>query len=345
MRSLYPDHTCQFFTFIGAACVCFALLMRRSKALLLLGAAFLGLAALVRHDMIPICLLLIVLASGLAFSRQALDRRYLAQGVIIALIVAMAIPGSALLWQVRSSGEAAFTRPDIDSNPGVIFAGYSKWLRSWVVFGRSEHDRFAWSIGSGSWPGFDIGQYPDRAFSGDDQRNRVSSLLNSWRDREYSDQMDEQFSLLAAENCADFVGRCHIALPFARMAVLWINLDGAHAFIAPLGIQRPLSTVLVFLTLCVRLMILSFATYAAWRLVGGGIVKDIRHTLIAIGISVVILRTIEIAVLGTSNSGISWGGLVEARYMTPVFPFLIGTAVLGLSLFLDGARSNVEERA
>lgn len=343
IRYLYPDHTCQFFLFLGATLTYLAFFWYCSSILLLLGGVLLGISGVIRQDILPLSVFIICSTVSLAWMRQALDRRYLLQSAIVALAVSAALPSAALVWQAQSSGEIGFSRSSVTSNPGVLFAGYSKWLRSWVIFERSEHNRFAWSMGSESWPGFAIQKYPDRAFASDDHRTRASTLLTSWKEQGYSDKIDTQFRQLAIENCADFIGRCYIALPLARMAVLWVNLDGAHTFIAPLEIQRPLSTVVVLLVLCLRLSVLLFAAFAAWKLLDQSFQKDMRFPLVAIGFSVVALRTIEIGVLGISSTGISWGGLVEARYMTPVFPFMIVIAVLGVSIFLNDYRAKCSE--
>jgi hypothetical protein len=116
------------------------------------------------------------------------------------------------------------------------------------------------------------------------------------------------------------------------MLLYWINLDGPQTVIVPLGLKRPLSTLVVAIVLSLRALLLLLASIGIWSVV----MATHRNfspgeTTLAIVCAVgVVLRTVELGILGVLDS-LSWGGLLEARYVTPVFPLLLILGLFGLA--------------
>jgi hypothetical protein len=105
--------------------------------------------------------------------------------------------------------------------------GYYTWIRSWFAIEKIEYDRFAWDVGTANWAGFDVANFPSRAFDSTEERNRMAELMVTWRTTGYSDSIDRGFQELGVEKFRQHPLRRFVLIPLLRMIHYWINIDGA----------------------------------------------------------------------------------------------------------------------
>jgi hypothetical protein len=255
----------------------------------------------------------VVLFGGMKYGTRAAMKK---------CFVFLMFPGLILIYQVYSTQEIGFVRYQ-PSHPG-----YFTWMRSWFALQKSEYERFAWDVGTTGWFGFDLSNYPTRAFDSIAERNRVADLLKAWRSEGYSTSVDSGFRDIGFDHPV----RSFILVPALRMAHFWMNLDGAIPYIRVLSIQRPFSTLIVAFALLLRLLLIFLAalgTYEVWFRQRAPIAKRVQ--LARFASFFVALRTIELGVLGA----IAFGGLMEARYVIVAFPFVILLSFWGLRFFVE----------
>jgi hypothetical protein len=240
-----------------------------------------------------------------------------------------------LIYQFYSTHEIGFVRYELP-NPG-----YYTWMRSWFAFEKREYDRFAWDVGTRDWSGFDVSNYPARAFDSTAERDKVSELLKTWRSEGYSTTVDQGFRGIGQDRFAQHPVRSLLLVPSLRMAHFWINIDSAQSYLRVLPIQRPFSTIIVAFTLLLRLLLLIVAAvgaYAIWFRLRTPVADQIR--LARFASLFVTLRTMELGALGIFASG----GLMEVRYIVVAFPFVILLSFWGLR-FLLGTFGAAEVKA
>jgi hypothetical protein len=238
-----------------------------------------------------------------------------------------------LVYQFCSSQEIGFVKYKPDT------PGYFTWMRSWFALQKSEYERFAWGpSGWGrpgmekDWPGFDVANYPARAFDSAAERDRVSDLLRIWHSGGYTTSVDRGFMDIGYDRFAQHPVRSFILVPSLRMAHLWINLDGAQPYIRVLLIQRPLSTFIVAFALLLRLILIFMAVlgaYAIWfqlRTLATDYLPLARFASLFVA-----LRTMELGALGA----LTWGGLMESRYVIVAFPFMIILSFWGFRFCIE----------
>jgi hypothetical protein len=200
-------------------------------------------------------------------------------------------------------------------------------MRSWFAIEKVEHDRFAYDVGTISWAGFDVANYPTRAFGSAAEHDRVAQLLATWRTAGYTSSVDRGFQELGLERFKRHPVRSFILVPSLRMANYWLNVDGAQTYLRILPFGRPVSTLIVMFTVLLRLILLFLAAvgaYAVWSKQPTPINDQILWA--RFGSLLVLMRTAELGALGL----IAWGGLMEVRYILVVFPFVILLSFWGI---------------
>ncbi len=325
----YPDHMCMFFFFVGGYLIVRTLSGSRGAWGLAIGSAMLGIAGLIRFDMIPVCgALLLVL--WLVLVRQRGARASLG-AVTMSAALFLAVPAAMSIFQYWSTGEIGYVRTQTTQNGDNLRGGYHAWLRTWIILVQGEAVVFSNALDEGpSWVGFDLNAYPRRAFKSDQQRNEIAKLLDAWRQGGYSEEVDAGFRKIAEANRREHPITSFALVPAGRMLHYWINLEGARAIQVTLGIEPPWSRVATALVFPFRLLFVSLAAvgfFVVWierrsRILRWGDDLDFARVCSLM----VILRTGELGVLGLFMVT----GLMETRYVIVALPAMLLLAVVGL---------------
>jgi hypothetical protein len=327
VASVYAETSSQFLMFFGVWMLSRHALSARSRAIALVGPLALGLAAMLRSELIvlnftilAVFIILVIKEYGTIFA--------VARKALLALALYSVIPISMVTYQYTSTGELGLVKPSFHN------AGYMAWMRTWFAIEKTEHDRFAFGPGGTGWPGFDVTSYPSRAFDSQEEQDRIAEAMSRWQSSGYTDAVDRELHQLATEKSRQNLLRHHILIPSARMIHYWINIDGAQTVLRVIPIGRPFSTVVVGFFLLMKLIFVAFALvgfFAIWfRPTRLGADESLLFFARLAG-SAVVLRTLELGVL----SAVVWAGLMEVRYVAIVYPFL-------LILFLFGLRYSFE---
>ena len=335
VSSLYTEQASQFFVFFG---IC-ALVRFRSTADVpstpVVGPLLLGIASLLRTDLLPLNLAVLLLFFGL---RSTTFDRFFRKAALGAALYALC-PLSMLAFQYHSTGEIGFARIEQPRS------GYMAWMRTWFALEKVEYDRLAFDVGTMGWPGFDTANYPGRAFESASERQQVAEILSNWRADGYTESVERAFRALANQRLRERPFHCYIVVPVARMLHFWINIDGAQTILRTVSIARPFSTVVVGLTILLKLGFFFLAligTYSAWRTRTGSATYGTQLEFARLSSITVLLRTLELGVLGIFLIG----GLMEVRYILVVFPFLIVLSLFGLQFIVcTGLFNNLVKRA
>jgi hypothetical protein len=138
---------------------------------------------------------------------------------------------------------------------------------------------------------------------------------------------------LAVKREAEHWLRNYIGIPLQRMACYWFTTDGAQTFLRVIPISRPFSTLYVGYITALRFMLIVLAavgTYAVWFKQARSI--QVISVFGRIGSAMLFLRTVELGILGT----LVGAGLMEARYVIVVTPFLLFLAIVGFHFICIG---------
>jgi hypothetical protein len=310
----YTETPSIFLTFFGA----WFLFMPSNQGAKLLGFGLLGVASLLRTDNLLLNVAAIITYLFL-FHRKALDVRYLATG----LVVFCAFPVSMLAFQYYSTQEIGMVR-EADT---YGHAGYYAWMRGWFAIEKTEHDRFAFDVGTANWAGFDVANYPSRAFDSTGERDRVAELLATWRATSYTAAIDRGFRRLGIEKFQDHPVRSLVLIPFLRMLHYWINIDGAQTYLRVVPLRRPFSTFVVGLVILLRLVLICLAivgTYYVWLGIPATVTKQVLFARFAS--LLVLFRTLEFGILGI----VAMAGLMEVRFILVAVPFALILSAWGI---------------
>jgi len=326
--SVLTEQPSQFFVFFGVCALVGLRFGRDGKTPFGVGPLLLGIAGMLRVDLLVLGLVVLI---AFYWSRSETFHAF-ARAATLGTMIYAAVPMSLVAFQYYSSGELGLVVPNTEHG------GYRAWMRTWFAFDK-EHDRFQFDKGDVGWEGFDPVNYPSRAFGDEDERNRVAKLLADWRIGGYSDTVDRGFQDLARQRLIEGPLLCYIGLPASRMLHYWMNIDGAQTILRVVRVARPLSTIIVGLTVLLKLVILCLAvvgTCFAWKTYlkrtssdGRPLVELGRMSSITIA-----LRTLELGILGVFLGA----GLMEVRYILVVYPFVVALSVLGIH-FLTRSRS------
>lgn len=324
---VYPDHACMFFFFMGGWLVYHSLWREVALLRLALGSLFLGVAGLIRVDMLPVCSALLIAAYVLLFSNTA--RSWWSRAIVVSMTMLLLPPVGMTIFQYRSTGEIGYVRLDDANNAGLVRGGYFGWLRTWIILVQSEVLVFHTMDDQPDWQGFNIDAYPGRAFKSGEERTEIASLLAAWQKSGYTTEIDDKFKQVAASTRRERPIRTFLLVPAARMLHYWINLEGARAIHVSLRIEPPWSRVATAVVFPFRVLFVFMAAiglYVAWARQRTHILGDGDGLGIARFCSLmVVLRTGELGVLGIFVVG----GLMETRYMLVALPAMLLLAVVG----------------
>jgi hypothetical protein len=351
-HSIYPDHVCSFFFFIGAL-LCLGFMLRHGSGwLLAAGALSLGLSGLIRVDMLPIGgILLGFVLLGSLISKKYQNRRYTRlrsriQALFLASTLFLAPFFGMLTLQFMSTGQFNYVNPYVKANAGLLYDGYYRWLKTFLFLEKGEFDIFSWGVGIDGWDGYRIRLYPDRAFANRSERHTVAELLHRWQSEEhtvevntlnewqrkiYTKEIDAAFRNLADQRIEDAPLKYYVLLPVARMAHYWINSKGSRLTTELLGVKWYVTKRIDVSILLIRLILVALVIVGLYSALVPGVrpwSDNVKLSGIVCG-AIVVLRTGELGFLGMQSPVLSWGGLMEARYVTAIFPFFLGLAVLG----------------
>jgi len=326
---VYPDAMCMFFFFVGGYLASQSLSGSRGAWGLAVGSAMLGVAGLIRFEMLPVCgaLLLIIY---LVLVRQRGARACLG-AVALSVALFLTAPTAMTIFQYQSTGEIGYVRTQIAQNSDTLRKGYNTWLRTWIILVQGEAVVFSDALHDDpSWVGFDMNAYPRRAFKSDEQRGEIAGLLDSWRQNGYTKEIDTGFIQIAGANQREYPITSFVLVPIGRSLHYWINLEGARAIQVTLRIEPPWSRVATALVFPFRLLFVGLAAVGFFvvgierrsRLLRWGDELDLAR----ICSLMVILRTGELAVLGLFMVT----GLMETRYVIVALPAMLVLATVGL---------------
>lgn len=318
VTSAYTETPTMFLVFVGS----WLLFIPRTFVPKAIGFSFLGTASLLRIDILILNIVASVIYFGLAY-RKAFDAR----AAFLGLFLLSAFPISMMAYQYYSTQEIGLARPEFRQ------PGYYAWMRKWFAIEKTEHDLFAFDVGSPGWVGFDVANYPSRAFDSTAEREQVGQLLKTWRTAGYVGLIDQGFQQIACDKSQHHLVRSFVVVPLLRMLHYWVNIDGAQTYLRVLPVERPISTLFVAFIIALRLILICFAavgSYAVWFRPPTPVTEQV--ILARFATLFVLLRTAELGALGT----IAWGGLMEVRYILVVFPFVILLAFWGMRRIVSG---------
>ena len=323
----YPDHACMFFFFVGGWLLWRGLAGQGAAWQAAVGSLLLGLAALARIDMIPVCGALLICAWALSWQRLSRSALLRAAALGGAMFLLPLIAVSA--FQYRSTGEIGYVRSDTTQNATNLRGGYFAWLRTWVVFVQGDMSTYHNMEQAADWAGFDIATLPRRATGGDAERTEIAGLLAAWKSSGYTPQVDAGFRKLAETARRERPIRTFVLVPAARMIHYWINLEGARAIHVTLRMEPPWSRVATALAFPFRVLFVVLAVLGIWHLwitLRADILRDSDGMGFARLCSLMMaLRTGELGLLGIFVVG----GLMETRYVIGALPGMLLLAVLG----------------
>jgi 4-amino-4-deoxy-L-arabinose transferase-like glycosyltransferase len=216
-----PLTECLEIFFIAAAidCAVIALDARRLRWWTLCGVACAG-ATLLRPDggLILGCIgLPIVLLAW----REPTRRREL---LISALLLSVVTLSPLVPWTVRNWRVFHVFQPLVTvhaNDPGEYLpTGWERWFKTWLIDYSSTED-----IGF-HVPGepIDVGDIPDRAYTSQNQRALVHSLIDQYNSNyQMTPEIDRQFGVMAEENIRIHPIRHYLLLPVARIFDMWFR--------------------------------------------------------------------------------------------------------------------------
>lgn len=321
MKSIYTEQSAMFFTFLGLFFSCYLFPRTRKVLFLISGGVFLGIAGIMRIDVLA---LNTVVGLGAIFILLPRFSKIKNTQKVLALISLLAIPIIVLAWQYKSTQEVGYVVKKFH------YPGYMSWLRTWPA-DRAEYQGLAFfSEKKDRSKAHSIEQYPSKSFVDDQQKTKISALINSWNINGYTQEVDQQWGQLASENIQASTLQYYVLNPLYRMTHFWVNTDGAQFYLSTIDIKPPTSSAIVGLTLAMRLLLLILFAMGVRRLFVESCKTSPLRIFMVISSVYVISRTVELGVLGL----IAWGGLMEVRYVIVAFPFLIVVSLNG-ALYLQ----------
>jgi hypothetical protein len=274
----------------------------------------LGVASTTRIELVPLSVLIVCAAWWISNRGKRIP--LLALSLALTMLPLVALAG----YQAGSTGNVGIVKKDFRQE------GYYSWMRTWFAPSGS-YERFAFAVWKSNWPGYQPSNYPTWAFADGSELGRVSVLLADWKVRGYRKEIDSGFQALAEERISESPVRTLVLVPLVRAIHFWANLDGAQVFLRVIELKPPLSTVVVAGVVALRGAILvAFALGAFALLFRRDRYAYFYLTLGTIALVAVLARTLQLAVLGT----VAWGGLMEVRYVTMVWPEFLVVAVFGV---------------
>lgn len=344
---ILPDTLTMATFVIGLCLLAAATRPGRRRPLVLAGLAgvLLGVAGVLRIDVLALAAVLLVIAFGLmriGHVRQ-IGRLFLVT------CLGFVLPAAAIMAAETSAhGDPRYIIMNSPDNPGLTMPHYHQWTRSWI-FTQSEFETFVLGEGhDAGWPGFNVAAFPARAFAGEADRKIADAALQHWKAVGYDATVDAAFAQVSADLARARPLQKWVVAPALRVLVLWPNHDGGAAIKAVLR-TRDRVPVVALLVLAGKALILLLA--------GVGGVLGIRATLQSLatrrrldltGFRLLLVlcwlaaigRTMELWVLNLFVGGSS----METRYLLPVWPCVMVIALYGYIRLLGMVRRRGERR-
>lgn len=305
----------------------------------LAGAAFLlGLAGLMRFDLLPLGLCLLLL--WLAVLAWRAPRGRLALGLPIAALLFAAAPAAMMGYHYVSRGDARYFVYGGNDNPAARIPGYCAWIRAWIITPGEVAASAIYSPQAAGWRGFDIAGYPARAFSSERQRATIARALSGWANGGYTPAVDRDFADAARDLGSARPLQRWIVAPGARTAELWINPQGGNAINFTFDLQPPRTWIVAGATFALKiaLMLLAlFGTVAVARSIRRAprrvtAALDRPAGIVWLSAAAVAGRFAEMWLLNASPAG---AAIIEARYVVTLWPSLIVVALYGWRVIAD----------
>jgi 4-amino-4-deoxy-L-arabinose transferase-like glycosyltransferase len=327
--TVYPDHMCMFFVFMGCYLLYRHFVDTAQIAYLATGSLALGLAGLMRVDMIPVAGTILVIVLLLKW-RSSPSRSNLAPMAVCGALF-LAPPLGMCAFQYYSTGEIGYVRINMPYNPNVTRGGYFAWARTWIMFVQGENVLFGFADYGvpKTWAGFNVEAFPSRAFRSLDEKKKIGGLLKSWQENGYTSDIDASFQQIAASRKSKNWILTFVVVPAVRMMHYWINLEGAREIQVVLNLEPPWSRVATALVFPFRLLFVLLGLigfYVIWVKQWAGIFRwSDGLDLARLCSLVVLLRTGELGLFGLFIAS----GLMETRYAVVTMPALLILATLG----------------
>jgi hypothetical protein len=334
---IYTEQMVSFFSFFGVLALAMGLACRGRLLKLLLiasGSSLMGLAAIMRSDILLLNATILLLATMLGIWKLQLRNPSVIATLLLPFLLA---PTFTLLIQYTSTRELGF------ANSQFHHAGYYSWLRTWPA-DRKEYADHAFldsSVPAIPFSGSRVDAYSDKAFATQEERRTVTKLLNDWRREGYGKSVDQGFQQLAEEKQKQHPFHYFLLNPIYRMSHFWVNIDGAQFYLMSHPLKKPWSLMIVGATTLMRAVLIGLFLYGLSLCPGllmslkpptnpfsQSLFIGILHCLSA---AYVVLRTLELGLLGL----ISWGGLMEVRYVMVAIPFALVVCISSLSILLS----------
>jgi len=338
---ILPDTLTMATFVIGLCLLCAATRQGCRRPLLLvgLGGLLLGVAGVLRIDMLALAAVLLVIAFVL------MRIGHLPQVGRLALItcIGFVLPAAAIMAAETSAhGDPRYIIMNSPDNPGLSLAHYHQWTRSWI-FTQSEFGTFVLGEGHDArWPGYDVAAFPARAFASEADRKIADAALQRWKTVGYDAAVDAAFAQVSDDLSRARPLQKWVVAPALRVLALWPNHDGGAAIKAVLRTRDRVPVVAILMlvdkalilllagiggVLGIRALVRSLSMRRRLDLTG------LRLLLVLCGLAA-IGRTMELWVLNLFVGGSS----METRYLLPVWPCVMVIALYGYVRILDTIR-------
>ncbi len=344
---ILPD-TLTMATFVIGLCLLTAATgpgRRRPLVLAGLAGLLLGVAGVLRIDVLALAAVLLVIAFGL----MRIGHVPQIGRLFLVTCLGFVLPAAAIMAAETSAhGDPRYIIMNSPDNPGLTLPHYHQWTRSWI-FTQSEFETFVLGEGhDAGWPGYDVAAFPARAFASEADRKIADAALKHWKAVGYDATVDAAFAQVSADLARARPLQKWVVAPALRVLVLWPNHDGGAAIKAVLRTRDrvPVVALLVLAgkalilllagiggVLGIRAMLQSLATRRRLDLTG------FRLLLVLCGLAA-IGRTMELWVLNLFVGGSS----METRYLLPVWPCVMVIALYGYIRLLGMVRRRGERR-
>jgi hypothetical protein len=292
---------------------------RRRILFLAAGSALLSAAFLFRGEMI----VLAALVTGAAVLWMSCSRRELLHLGLVAVTPFLVVCSLNLGYRLSVDGRPRLFGTLTSPHPGLF-----RWASTWVGSSRIKLlAAVGWRKGSLS-----LHDLPDSAFEDEAEKRTVLAVFErTIRSRSLSREDDATLMRVAEERIRAHPWRCVVLTRFDNLRLFWMSLDDLYhnsgffsRFGPPVGVSLALAA---FLARCAVLALAALGgCHSLWRLRERP--EDSAGSFLALGAILVLVRVVSLAAIGV---------ILEPRYLTPAWPFLICLAGFGFSTLLEGA--------
>lgn len=249
-----------------------------------------------------------------------LKKEKLRRSITIVLLLCSAAILPLAPWAIRNYltlHEIEMLAPRNSMLPGELDpAGFVAWEKTWLYRFRDCY-LVPWKLNDEP---INIDDIPSKAFDTDEERERVSSILDQYnQDLTLTPQEDSAFAQLARERTARHPSRTYLWLPLRRSVRIWftprIELLPISGNVFPLALmaeEDPVDQRVTIAIFFLNIVFVGLGIFGAIRLWPNGAARPVV-TLFALYI---LLRTIFLSTLETP----------EPRYVLVCFPALIALA-------------------